>query len=450
MTLARFGHRSVELVGHSKERAAEHTRAAKRFLYQLMQRVRSANRVLDIDGSSRIEHPFQGGKSQYVSAAAQMDAWRVVVWRNLAIVFVFSIFVNLLMLTLPIYLFQLSDRVLTSHSIETLLMLTGLALGFIAVLSLLDILRRQILGRLAMKLEALLGGAVLTSIVNSGRAGESGNVHLLRKLQQVRSFISSPVMLLLIDGPLAPVYFGVTFLIHPDLGWIAVISGLLLLAIALLNQRATAEPLGRASLFASKADGAAESLARNSQVINAMGMLNESILTWGRQQARSLIVQAVALDRNLWISGASKFIRLSAQILILGWGAHLALSGQLTGGMMIAASIIAGRGLQPLEGLIEGWRSFVQTREAYLRVRNAVESQRNDEPKLLLPRPTGQLSVDRVLYIPPGSKEPVLNGIAFTLEPGESLEIGQGELKGLRGTAPDPVDNQSRMSALGH
>src|SRR5262249_50107982 len=219
------------------------------------------------------------------------------------------------------------------------------------------------------------------------------------------------------------IYFGVTFLIHPDLGWIASISGLLLLAIALLNQRATVEPLGRASLFASKADSAAESLARNSQVINAMGMLNESILTWGRQQAQSLVVQAVALDRNLWISGASKFIRLSAQILILGWGAHLALNGELTGGMMIAASIIAGRGLQPLEGLIEGWRSFVQTREAYIRVRNAVESQRNDAPKLLLPRPAGQLMVDRVLYIPPGSKEPVLNGIAFKLEPGESLAI---------------------------
>ena len=359
----------------------------------------------------------------HTSAAAQMDAWRLIARHNLAIVAVFSVFVNLLMLTLPIYLFQLSDRVLTSHSLDTLVMLTILAIGFIAVLSLLDILRRQVLARLATKLEALLGGPILTSIINSGRAGESGGVHLLRKLQQVRSFISSPVMLLLIDGPLTPFYFAVIFLIHPHLGWIALSCGLLLLGIAVINQRATAAPLAEASGHAAKADAAAESLARNSQVINAMGMLNEGIWNWGRQQAKSITVQTVALDRNLWISGASKFIRLAAQIAILGWGAHLALGGELTGGMMIAASIIAGRGLQPLEGAIEGWRSFVQTREAYNHVRRAVELQKNDKPKLLLPRPKGHVAVERALFLPPGSKEPILNGIGFTLEPGQSLAI---------------------------
>ena len=101
-------------------------------------------------------------------------------------------------------------------------------------------------------------------------------------------------------------------------------------------------------------------LARNSQVINAMGMLNESILHWGRRQAPALTVQSHALDRNFWISGASKFVRLMAQITVLGMGAYLALQAEITGGMMIAASIIAGRALQPLEGLIEGWRSCVQ------------------------------------------------------------------------------------------
>jgi ATP-binding cassette subfamily C protein len=357
------------------------------------------------------------------SMGSQMDGWRAVARSNLAVAAVFSIFVNLLMLTLPVYLFQLSDRVLTSHSLDTLLMLSMLAVGFIGVLSLLDILRRQVLARLATKLEAFLGGAILTSIVNSGRAGESGNVHLLRKLQQVRSFISSPVMLLLIDAPLAPLYFGVIFLIHPHLGWITLTSGLALVAIAFLNQRATAAPLALASIHASKADAAADSLARNSQVINAMGMLNEGIFNWGRQQAKSITVQTVALDRNLWISGASKFVRLAAQIIILGWGAHLALDGELTGGMMIAASIIAGRGLQPLEGMIEGWRTFVQTREAYNHVRRAVEAQQLDRPKLLLPKPKGHVSIERVLFIPPGSKEPILNGVGFKLEPGQSIAI---------------------------
>jgi ATP-binding cassette subfamily C protein len=359
---------------------------------------------------------------RHAAAADPMTAWRSVVRSHMAGIVAFSVVVNVLMLTLPIYLFQLSDRVLTSHSLDTLVMLTILALGFIGVLSMLDILRRQVLGRLATKLEVLLGGPVLASVVNNARAGE-GSVEPLRSLHQVRSFLSSPVMLLLIDAPLAPLYFIVIFLIHRDLGFVAVTSGLALALFALINQRATAEPLGQGSAHASRADATAESLARNAQVINAMGMLNESILHWGRQQARALTVQSAAHDRNYWISGGSKFARLVTQIVILGWGAYLALRGEITGGMMIAAAIIAGRALQPLEGLIEGWRSFVQTRAAYARVRATVEALQKERPKLLLPRPEGRLTVERVLHLLTGSKEPVLNGVSFELEPGESLAI---------------------------
>ena len=126
---------------------------------------------------------------------------------------------------------------------------------------------------------------------------------------------------------------------------------------------------------------------------------------------------------SFWISGASHFLRLITQIAILGWGAYLALDGQLTGGMMIAASIIAGRALQPLEGMIEGWRSVVQTRAAYARVRAAVETLQKEKPRLRLPKPQGRLTVDKLLYLPPGTKEPVLNGVSFELQPGESLAI---------------------------
>jgi ATP-binding cassette subfamily C protein len=158
-------------------------------------------------------------------------------------------------------------------------------------------------------------------------------------------------------------------------------------------------------------------------VINAMGMLNEGILHWGREEARALTLQFGALDRNFWISGASKCLRLVAQIAVLGWGAYLALDGKLTGGMMIAASIIAGRALQPLEGLIEGWRSIVQTKASYARVVASIEALQKEKPRLLLPRPKGHVSVDRLLYMAAGSKEPILNGVAFELAPGESLAV---------------------------
>jgi ATP-binding cassette, subfamily C, bacterial len=350
-------------------------------------------------------------------------AWRSVARRTLTAVAVFSAFVNLMMLTMPLYLFQLSDRVLTSRSFDTLLMLTIVALGFIGVLSLLDIIRRQVLGRLATKFETILGGSVLASIVTSAKVADSANLQALRNLHHVKSFIASPVMLLLFDVPLAPIYFGAVFLIHPALGFITLVSGLVLIGIAFVNQKATSSPLANANLHTSRADAQAEALSRNSQVINAMGMLNESILHWGNDQARALISQSGALDRNFWISGTSRFARLVTQIIILGIGAYLALHGSVTGGMMIAASIIAGRALQPFEVMIEGWRNLIQTRAAYARVCTAVDSLKQEQAHLLLPKPAGHLSVDRLLYLPPGSKEAVLNGVTFELQPGESLAI---------------------------
>jgi ATP-binding cassette subfamily C protein len=349
--------------------------------------------------------------------------WHRVARNTFVGVGVFSVFVNLLMLTMPVYLFQISDRVLTSRSNDTLIMLSLLAIGFIVVLSLLDTLRRQVLGRLATRMETILGGPIISSIVSNAPATDGGNLHPLRCLHQVRGFISSPTMLTLFDAPMAPLYFAAVFLIHRDLGYIVVGAGVLLFVTALLNQRATSSPMGKAVQHGSKADAQAESLARNAQVINAMGMLNESIMQWGREQANALTLQMHALDRSFWISGISRFCRLITQIAILGWGAYLALDGTLTGGMMIAASIIAGRALQPLEGMIEGWRSLVQTRAAYTNVCATVEAAQGESPRLLLPRPQGRLTADKLLYLPPGSREPVLNGVSFELQPGESLAI---------------------------
>jgi ATP-binding cassette subfamily C protein len=357
------------------------------------------------------------------AAHEPVKEWRQIARRTFIAVGIFSVFVNLLMLTMPIYLFQISDRVLTSRSLDTLVMLSLLAFGFIAVLSLLDTLRRQVLGRLATRMETILGGPVIASIVASAPASDSGSTLPLRSLHQVRGFMSSPTMVVLFDAPMAPLYFAAVFLIHPSLGFVTLGAGLLLMAIAFVNQRATSTAQGEASAHAAKADAQAEALARNAQVINAMGMLNESILQWGREQRSALTRHMNALDASFWISGTSRFFRLLTQIAILGWGAYLALEGQLTGGMMIAASIIAGRALQPLEGMIEGWRSVVQTRAAYGRVRAAVEALQKDKPRLRLPKPLGCLIVEKILYLPPGTKEPVLNGVSFELQPGEALAI---------------------------
>lgn len=352
-----------------------------------------------------------------------IGTWRHAALGHLSAVAVFSLIINLLMLTIPIYLFQLSDRVLTSRSIDTLIMLSAIAVLFLCVLSILDVSRRQVLLWLAARFETLFSGPILAAVVQHAQTGQSGGSGLMRGLQQTRAFISSPTMLMLFDAPMAPLYFAAVFLVHPHLGFIAVGSTIILLATAWLNQKVTAGKLSESVAYTANADAQVEALARNAQVVNAMGMLNEGILQWGREQARALMHQLGAQNRNFYVSGISKLIRLLTQVAMLGWGAYLALNGKITGGMMIAASIIGGRALQPVEGLIEGWRGIVQARLSYARIIQIVENQQRMPSRLLLPRPNGHLSVDKLLFIAPATKEPVLNGVTFQLAAGESLAI---------------------------
>jgi ATP-binding cassette subfamily C protein len=343
--------------------------------------------------------------------------------RKLMVIAVFSFWVNMLVLGVPIYLFNISDRVLTSRSLDTLVMLTVVIAGAIFGHVVLDAVRRFMLMRVAVEVESRLGPPVLAAAAKASQAGSSREFQTVADLQQLRNFITGPVLLVMFDAPVAPVYVLAIFLIHPDLGWIVCVTGVILLVLALINQRITAVPFAQASAYATRANLQSDAMARNSQVINAMGMIPESVAIWGRDTAESLKAQVAAQDRNIVVAGLSKFVRLSTQILLLGWGASLALDGKLTGGMMIAASIIGGRALAPIEGVIDGWRSYVQARMAYVRVKALLQSSPLNLERLRLPRPTGRLSVERVLYVPPPNKKVILNGISFQLEPGESLAI---------------------------
>jgi ATP-binding cassette subfamily C protein len=343
--------------------------------------------------------------------------------RNLVTVGIFSVAVNLLVLAIPIYLFNMSDRVLTSRSTDTLVMLTIIVVIAIAAHVLMDMIRRIILMRVAVETEARLGGPVLSAAAKAAQSGSSREFQTLADLQHLRSFITGPVLLTMFDTPVAPVYFAVVFLIHPDLGFIALAAGVALIAVALLNQRVTAIPFNQANNYGARANLQAESMARNAQVINAMGMIPEGVQVWGRETVESLRAQVIGQDRNIVMTGLSKFLRLCTQIAILGWGAWLALESEITAGMVIAASIVASRALAPLEGTIEGWRNFVQARSAYARVKSLLLNSPLNMERLRLPRPAGYLNVERILYVPPPNKKVILNGISFQLKPGESLAI---------------------------
>ncbi|HEY5794617.1 MAG TPA: ABC transporter transmembrane domain-containing protein, partial [Bosea sp. (in: a-proteobacteria)] len=282
-------------------------------------------------GSSPIEQRLGDRDFKQVLGKGLADARH-----NLVVVAVFSIVVNTLVLAVPIYLFQMSDRVLTSRSLDTLVMLSIIVMVAILAHVLLDMMRRFILMRIAVDVESRLGAPVLAAAAKAAQSGSGREFQILADLQQIRSFLTGPVILTMLDAPTAPIYLLAVFLIHPDLGYIVTVAALVLVVIAYLNQQITAVPFARASAYSTRANLQSEAMSRNAQVINAMGMIPEGVMIWGRETAESLKAQVSAQDRNIMMTGLSKFFRLGTQIAMLGWGAWLSLSGSLTGGMVIA------------------------------------------------------------------------------------------------------------------
>ena len=370
-----------------------------------------------------------GGGGQFhrrlgpINFSDNMKAAKQAVKRNLATVMVFTVFCNALVLAIPIYLFQISDRVLTSRSIDTLVMLTIVIVAAVILQVVLDAIRRFILMRTAVEVAAQLGAPILSAAARASLHSNGREYQTLGDLQQLRVFLVSGTLMSFLDAPMAPLFILAVFLVHPHLGFIVVGCALLLLVVALLNQRATASSFGEASAHQSKANLHLDSMSRNSQIINALAMIPEAVSIWGRDTAGSLKAQVVAQDRNVAFATCSKAARLLTQVAMLGWGAYLAIDGALTGGMVIAASIIAGRALAPVEGAIEGWNQVVQSRASYGRISALLQASPLNFERLNLPRPQGRLDVERLLYVPQGTKRVVLNGIAFSLVPGDSLAI---------------------------
>ncbi|RFC66514.1 type I secretion system permease/ATPase [Fulvimarina endophytica] len=343
--------------------------------------------------------------------------------RNLLIVMIFTCATNLLVLAIPIYLFQISDRVLTSRSLDTLWMLTLVIVGAVVLNAIFDAVRRIILMRTAVECAAKLGAPILSAAARASLHSNGREYQTLGDLQQMRAFLTSGTLLAMLDVPFAPIFILGIYLVHPDLGTIVVLTALGLFLIAYVNQKLTEGPFATANMHLSRANVHLDSMSRNSQIINALAMIPEAVRIWGRDTAESLTAQVRAQDRNIVAAAFSKGFRLLTQVAMLGWGAFLAIEGEITGGMVIAASIIAGRALQPIEGAIEGWNQYALSRAAYGRIATLLKASPLNFERLVLPNPQGRLDVERLLYVPDGTKRVVLNAISFSLKAGDSIAI---------------------------
>ncbi|NQV21457.1 MAG: ATP-binding cassette domain-containing protein, partial [Rhodospirillales bacterium] len=339
-------------------------------------------------------------------------------------VVVFSAFINLLMLTVPFYMLQVFDRVLTSRSEETLLFLTFIAIGAILTLSALEAVRSRLFVRVSVWLNARLSGDILkNSISNALGAAGSSNARGLRDLETVRSFATGAGVFPLLDAPWAPLFLGVMFLLHPLIGWIATIGAAILFGMALLNERATRPILDQAAGASNKSVQRAEAAVRNADVIEAMGMAPNLVQRWNNDNADAIRLQALASDRAGTISSAVKFLRFGIQLLVMGVGAYLAISQEMSPGAMIAGSIIMGRALAPVEQAIGTWKGLVGARAAYFRIKELLAGTTADVASMPLPRPDGRLVATRATYHLPKHSEAILKGVSFELEPGEALGL---------------------------
>jgi ATP-binding cassette subfamily C protein/ATP-binding cassette subfamily C protein EexD len=336
---------------------------------------------------------------------------------------VFSGVVNALQLTVSIYMMQVFDRVLGSRSLDTLLYLTLITIAAIGLLAVLEAVRSLVMQRLGQWVERRVAPEGFARALEAQLRGRPYRMEALRDLAVLRGYIGSPGMLALYDVPWVPVFLAAIFLLHPIMGIIAIAGAVILFGLTLLSELVTSSLLKTAGTAAMVSQRRAEAMMRNAEVIDSMGMQPAIMARWQESQAELTPAQATAADRAAVLLALTKFFRLAVQIAILGVGAYLTLQQELTAGASIAASIIMGRALAPVEQLIGGWKQLVQARQSWKRLDGFLAQPRIRPLGMKLPAPVGHVAVERVSYAFPGQQAAMIKGVNFALEAGESLAI---------------------------
>lgn len=341
----------------------------------------------------------------------------------------FSLFLNLLLLTVPLYSLQVFDRVLVSRSEATLLVLTVIAVGALLTQLLLDIVRGRLLLLAGAKLERLVGPAVLAGTLRSALNSTHADATGLNDVAQLRSFLSGGVLSALFDAPWAPLYLGLIALLDPGLGIITFVGALSLAFLAYLNERLGREPLRQIQLKARMAGDIADVAARNAEVVQAFGMLPALRQRW--QQASDAVLDAWLRSGRTGgsISAFSRCARLLIQVAVMAASARLVIEQTTTSGVMLASTLLLGRALAPVETAISGWKTLVEARAAYRRL-DTLLGKPLSGPVTALPEPSGALTVNKLGYYVPGVDRPLLQGVSFALEPGQTLGIIGGSGSG--------------------
>ncbi|MBM1180988.1 ATP-binding protein HasD [Pseudomonas lundensis] len=336
----------------------------------------------------------------------------------------FSAVINLLMLAPALYMLQVYDRVLASGNLMTLLMLTLMILGLFALMGALEWVRSQVVIRLGTQMDMRLNQRVYDAAFEAQlRTASPAAGQALSDLTRLRQFATGNALFAFFDAPWFPVYLFVIFMFSPWLGLLALGGAVVLMLLAWINQRVSHGPLKAASEWSVEATQQASAHLRNSEAIEAMGMLDTLRERWLAQHIGFLTQQNLASEKTATVSAWSKGVRLALQSLVLGLGAWLAVQGQITAGMMIAGSILMGRVLSPIDQLIGVWKQWSSARLAYQRLEALLQAYPPRPRRMALPAPTGELSVEQLGACAPGTRRATLANLSFALPAGQVLGV---------------------------
>ncbi len=339
--------------------------------------------------------------------------------------FLFSIFVNLLMLTGPLFMLQVYDRVLGSRSEETLVALFALVAFLYLMMGLLDYARGRVMARVAARFQDSMESRVFSAVLaaESRNPGNEIAASGLRDLEAVQRFIGSPALIAIFDAPWTPLFLAAIFVFHPLLGFLAVGGGAVLVVVALLNQSRTRRPSLEAAAQREATERMADQMRNEAETIQSLGMRGATFARWRQARQTAATRALAAADSAGGYGTTTKTLRLFLQSAMLALGAWLVLQGELTGGAMIAGSILLGRALAPVELLIGQWEIASRASKGWQALGRLLTAMPAEKPRTELPMPRALLDVSQATVVPPGESQASLRMISFRLEPGQAMGV---------------------------
>jgi PrtD family type I secretion system ABC transporter len=338
----------------------------------------------------------------------------------MASVAVISVLSSLCLLAVPLYLFQVYDRVLSSRSIETLVALSAVAVVLLLTFGILDALRQMMLTRIGTQLEARVAGPILAGELSRP---DGTPTHTLQMLADVRRLIASGAFMSLFDLPLMGVFLLIIFMIHPLLGAIVLAGIAVLVSLILIGAWITAEPIRRAQSTSVDAKRLLSNYSQQQELVRALGLYPQTVEAWGKAYREHLIENLGLSARGDSISSASRMMRQLIQVAMIGGGAALVLNDEVSAGIIFATSVVASRALAPIEAVVAGWKQMRQALNNLRHLERRIEGYRLQDGRTPLPGPSQRLTAESLTYIPPGGSQPIIKNVTGSLQAGKIMAV---------------------------